>query len=53
MVIADQSCSFCAISLVRAGNRVKFVKIKLQDCLKREDTSITGETAAPERKKTK
>ncbi|MFH0408792.1 hypothetical protein ACEWFN_29350, partial [Klebsiella quasipneumoniae] len=24
-----------------------------QDCLKREDTSITGETAAPERKKTK
>ncbi|WP_332101972.1 hypothetical protein, partial [Klebsiella pneumoniae] len=32
---------------------VKFVKIKLQDCLKREDTSITGETAAPERKKTK
>ncbi|WP_394373191.1 hypothetical protein [Mixta calida] len=27
--------------------------LKLQDCLKREDTSITGETAAPERKKTK
>ncbi|HFE2823469.1 TPA: hypothetical protein ACF24H_002948 [Klebsiella pneumoniae] len=27
--------------------------MKLQDCLKREDTSITGETAAPERKKTK
>ncbi|HFE2825151.1 TPA: hypothetical protein ACF24H_004710, partial [Klebsiella pneumoniae] len=27
MVIADQSCSFCAIFPVRAGNRVKFVKI--------------------------
>ncbi|MCV5720757.1 hypothetical protein OFM97_29585, partial [Escherichia coli] len=26
MVIADQSCSFCAIFPVRAGNRVKFVK---------------------------
>ncbi|WP_181962208.1 hypothetical protein, partial [Klebsiella pneumoniae] len=37
----------------RAGNRVKFVKIKLQDCLGREDTSITGETAVPQRKKTK
>ncbi|QRF13995.1 hypothetical protein [Klebsiella africana] len=53
MVIADQSCSFYATFPVRAGNRVKFVKIKLQDCLKGEDTSITVETAAPERKKTK
>ncbi|MDP1205936.1 hypothetical protein [Klebsiella pneumoniae] len=53
MVSADQSCCFCAIFHVRAGNRFKFVKIKVQDCLKREDTSITGETAAHERKKTK
>ncbi|MCX2360653.1 hypothetical protein [Klebsiella variicola] len=53
MVIADQSCSFCAIFPMRAGNRVKFVKIKLKDCLGREDTSITGETAVPQRKKTK
>jgi hypothetical protein len=46
MVIADQSCSFCAIFPVRAGNRVKFVKIKLQDCLKRK---IPALLAKPQR----
>ncbi|OMP95891.1 hypothetical protein BZP36_09080 [Raoultella terrigena] len=52
MCSADVSCSFCAIFSVRAGNSVKFVNIKLQDCLEREDTSINGETAASKRKKT-
>ncbi|MCI1030568.1 MULTISPECIES: hypothetical protein [Raoultella] len=52
MCSADVSCSFCAIFSVRAGNSVKFVNIKLQNCLEREDTSINGETAASKRKKT-
>ncbi|EMY7925745.1 hypothetical protein [Klebsiella aerogenes] len=42
MCVADSSCRFYAIFPVRAGNSVKFVNIKLQDCLKREDTSIGG-----------
>ncbi|MGQ4621206.1 hypothetical protein ACSI5N_08285 [Raoultella ornithinolytica] len=52
MCSADVSCSFYAIFSVRAGNSVKFVNIKLQDCLKREDNSIDGQTAVAERKKT-
>ncbi|WP_412104039.1 hypothetical protein [Raoultella ornithinolytica] len=50
--VADSSCRFYAIFSVRAGNSVKFVNIKLQDCLKREDNSIDGQTAVAERKKT-
>ncbi|HGY3898158.1 TPA: hypothetical protein ACNVXW_003428 [Klebsiella aerogenes] len=42
MYVADGSCRFYAIIPVRAGNNVKFVNIKLQDCLRREDTSIGG-----------
>ncbi|EPH9682428.1 hypothetical protein ACYCI2_14790 [Klebsiella michiganensis] len=41
-VLPAKSCTFYAIFSVRAGNGVKFVKYRLQVCLKREDTSNNG-----------